>query len=225
MEPIVSKPLDELVAKRLREMIHAGDLPAGSRLSETELCRKLGVSRTPVREALRVLHTEGLVEIVPRRGAFVMQPNPEQIHQVFELMAVLEAMCARQAAERMTDEGYRELERLHAELEQAYSRRDHDGYLEANHRFHVRVQELTGNQILNEAASGLRGKALLYRSQQLYQPERFDRSIREHRELLDAFRAKDPEAAEAAMKEHLLEQCRSLLERHGRGSVERADGQ
>ncbi|OQX66125.1 MAG: hypothetical protein B5M55_01060, partial [Desulfococcus sp. 4484_242] len=89
--------------------------------------------------------------------------------------------------------------------------RNHEAYLKTNHTFHVFIQELTGNRVLNDVINGLRQKILLYRQRQLYQPERFDQSIQEHRNLLGAFRTRDPESAESLMKHHLLMQRKALV--------------
>lgn len=200
---------------RIRELIRTGRLEKGQKIVEKELCETLGISRTPLREALRVLSAEGLIDLVPHKGAYVSQPSMEEIRDMFEVMGVLEGTCARIAAEKMTEEEFRRLEALHAELERHYESRDPEGYIRANNAYHVRVQELTGNRVLNEIVNGLREKVLLYRYRQLYRPDRFDQSIREHRELLEAFRRRDPARAEAVMQHHLRKQCEALVSVYG----------
>jgi DNA-binding GntR family transcriptional regulator len=111
----------------------------------------------------------------------------------------------------MEEKDFRKIEALHKKLEKHYSRQDHEAYLENNHAYHVFIQELPGNQVLNDVINGLRQKILLYRHRQLYQPERFKHSIQEHRNLLEAFRKRDAALAERRMKKHLLKQCEALV--------------
>lgn len=211
MDPISVRALHEEVARRIREMIRKGELQVGQRLVETELCGRLGVSRTPLREALRVLSTEGLVRLVPNRGAYVSQPTMAEVRDMFEAMAVLEGTCARWACERASDADLRRLRKLHDGLERHFARRDHEGYIQTNHAFHTLLQELSGNRTLDTVLRGLRHKLFLYRYRQLYQPSRFRESIEEHRRLMEALEARDGPAAEAAMREHLLNQCEALV--------------
>ncbi len=205
------RALHEAVANRIREMIRKGDLTTGQRIVEKRLCEELGVSRTPLREALRTLSSEGLVELVPNRGAFVSKPTMAEVRDMFEAMSVLEGTCARLAAERMSDADLDRLERLHQRLEQAYAKRDPEAYIQANHAYHTLVQKAAGNRTLDGILSGLRHKVFLHRYRQLYQPDRFRASMEEHRRLLQAFRRRDPEAAERLMREHLINQCEALV--------------
>ena len=205
------RALHETVANRIREMIRKGDLTTGQRIVEKRLCQELGVSRTPLREALRTLSSEGLVELVPHRGAFVSKPTMAEVRDMFEAMSVLEGTCARLAAERMTGADLERLERLHRRLEHAYADRDPESYIQANHAYHTLVQKAAGNRTLDGILSGLRHKAFLHRYRQLYQPDRFRASMEEHRRLMEAFRRRDPGAAERVMREHLINQCEALV--------------
>jgi len=211
MNKIRATTLHQEIVSRIRKMIQKGILVRGQKVNEKDLCESLGVSRTPVREALRQLTSEGLIQLIPHKGAFVSQPCIEEISDLFEVMSVLEGTCARLAATRMKEKDLHRIEALQEELETHYQNRDHEAYLKTNHVFHVFIQELTGNRVLNDVINGLRQKILLYRQRQLYQPERFDQSIQEHRNLLGAFRTRDPESAESLMKHHLLMQCKALV--------------
>ncbi len=211
MATIERKLLNIEVANEIREMIRVGTLEKGDKINEKELSLALGVSRTPIREALQRLSIEGLIKIVPHKGAYVSSPRLRDIREMFEVMSVLEGACARMATEKMTDDQLERLEALHEELERHYKKRDHENYLQVNHQYHTYIQELTGNKILNDIINGIRLKILLYRSQQLYRPRRFDESIKEHRELLKAFKKKDPVEAETLMKSHLMNQCEALV--------------
>ena len=171
----------------------------------------MGVSRTPVREALRLLKSDGLIDLIPHKGAYVSKPCIEEINDMFEVMSVLEGTCARLAATNMKGKDLTRIESLHAELDKHYRNRDYEAYLKKNHVFHIFIQELAGNKVLNDVINGLRQKILLYRQKQLYQPERFEQSTQEHRDLVEAFRKNDPSSAESLMKHHLLMQCKALV--------------
>jgi len=205
------RALHREVAAKIREMIRKGVLVRGQRIVEADVCEQIGVSRTPLREALRMLESEGLVELFPHKGVFIRQPSMDEIQEMFEVMGVLEGTCARLTAEKMTTAGWQKIERLHRKLETHYAEGDREKYISANNVFHALVQELAGNRVLDEAVAKLREKVALYRHQQIYEDRRFDESIREHREILEAFRRRDPDAAEKRMKRHLDRQCRALI--------------
>jgi DNA-binding GntR family transcriptional regulator len=211
MHKIRAKTLHQEVALRIQKMINKGILVKGQKIDEKVLCESMGVSRTPVREALRLLKSDGLIDLIPHKGAYVSQPCIEEINDMFEVMSVLEGTCARLATTKMKERDLTRIESLHKDLEEQYRKRDHEGYLKKNNVFHLFIQELAGNRVLNDVINGLRQKILLYRQRQLYQPERFDQSIQEHRDLLDAIRKKDPASAESLMKRHLLMQCKALV--------------
>jgi DNA-binding GntR family transcriptional regulator len=191
-------------------MIRTGRLKKGDRIIEKELCQEMGISRTPLREALRMLGSEGLIDLVPHKGAYVAQPSMEDVREMFDVMAILEGACARIVAEKITLADFKKLERLHGKLEKHWEEKDPEKYMDVNQKYHSLVQELTGNSVLNDVINSLRQKILLYRYRQIYLPDRFQASINEHRELLEAFRSKDPAAAESVMKQHLVNQCEAL---------------
>jgi DNA-binding GntR family transcriptional regulator len=211
MHKIQAKILHQEVANQIREMIRNGTLVKGQKVNEKQLCESMGVSRTPVRESLRMLSSEGLIDLIPHKGAYVSQPPIKEISDMFEVMSVLEGTCARLATKKMTEKNLAKIEALHQKLEKHYRKRDHEGYLDNNKTYHVFIQELSGNKVVNDVINGLRQKILLYRHRQLYQPERFDQSIQEHRDLLEAFRKRDAALAEKLMKRHLIKQCEALV--------------
>jgi len=211
LQKIRSAPLHEQVADQIREMIRKGYLRQGQKIAEAEFCRELGISRTPLREALRVLASEGLVQLTPNKGARISRPTLEEIRDMFQVMAVLEGLCAQTAATRRTEGDMARLDALHRALEEAYGERDEERYIQANHEYHKFVQSLAANSALSDIVNGLRQKIFLYRYRQLYQPGRMDDSIQEHRGLLEAFRRRDGASAEALMRHHLHRQCEALL--------------
>jgi len=220
MHKIETRTLHQEVVDQVREMIRRGQLVKGQKVDERFLCESMGVSRTPVRESLRILHSEGLIDLVPHRGAFVREPPIEEIKDMFEVMSLLEGMCARVATQKMTEKDLKKIEALHQKLEGHYGKRDHESYLDTNNVLHTFIQELSGNKTLNEVITGLRQKILLYRHRQLYHQNRFEESIQEHRDILEAFRMKDAARAEASMKRHLMKQCEALIELYAHGPAE-----
>ena len=210
MVKIKKATLHMQIADSLREMIMTGQLKEGDKVNENRLCAVMEISKTPLREALRVLSSEGLIRLVPNRGSFVTKPSMDEIREMFDVMSLLEGFCARVATEKMNARSFARLEKLHAGLEEKYRRRDQEGYIRINNQYHAFLQELAGNRTMNGIVNGLRKKILLYRFQSLNLPERFDASIHEHRCLLEAFRNKDPMQAEALMKTHLLNQAEAM---------------
>lgn len=198
------------IADMLRDMIMTGALKEGDKINENRLCLDIGVSKTPLREALRVLSVEGLIELVPNRGAFVTQPEFSEIREMFDIMIILEGFCARTACEKMTRNDFSELEKIHVHLEQMYAKEDQEGYIRINNQYHSFVQELAGNKSLNQIIDGLRKKILLYRFQSLNAPGRMAESIQEHRLLLVVFRKRDSLKAETLMQKHLKKQLLAL---------------
>jgi DNA-binding GntR family transcriptional regulator len=211
MHKIRPRTLHQEVALQIQKMINKGLLVRGQKINEKALCESMGVSRTPVREALRLLKSEGLIDLIPHKGAYISQPCIEEINDMFEVMSVLEGTCARLAVTKMKEKDLQRIESLHEDLEEQYRNRNHEAYLKRNNVFHSFIQELAGNKVLNGVINGLRQKILLHRQRQLYQPERFDQSIKEHRDLLNAFRKKNPASAESLMQKHLLMQCKALV--------------
>ncbi|MCG6968054.1 MAG: GntR family transcriptional regulator [Chromatiaceae bacterium] len=208
--PIEQKPLYLEVADRLRERIYSQALRPGDWIDEKVVCEELGISRTPLREALKVLHSESLVELVPRRGCYVKTLDGDGLQELFPVMASLEGLCARLAVQHCTPQQLRELERMHAQLEKAAASGNVNSYFDENHVFHRAVQELSGNRWLQRITSDLRGVLQLARHRQLTLPGRLQQSLAEHREIMEAFRRQDPIAAQQAMERHLCQQQEAL---------------
>lgn len=207
---INQKPLYLEVADRLRERIYTQAMKPGEWIDEKALCDELGISRTPLREALKVLSAESLVELVPRRGCCVRTLDGDGLNELFPVMASLEGLCARLAVEHCTAAQLRELERVHAQLEKAAAAGDVDRYFDHNHVFHRAVQELSHNRWLQRITGELRGVLRLARHKQLTVPGRLDESLAEHRAIMEAFRAGDAKSAQQAMEQHLCRQQQVL---------------
>jgi len=214
-QAISRSSLSQQVADHLRQQIYDRRLLPGRRLDESALASALGVSRTPVREALRQLAAQGLVEIRSRRGCFVAELTLEDQREIFPIMARLEGWVAHEVAKKATAADLERLRELHARLEKLAAAEDVDRYWEANYVFHVALQELAGNRWLQNILGELRRKLNLARHRSLKLPGRIHRSLAEHRSLMKALAARRPAEAEAAMRDHLLSQLDALLELEG----------
>jgi DNA-binding GntR family transcriptional regulator len=201
---IIPLALYQEVAERLRQRIYSQDLKSGEWIDELAQCQHYGISRTPLREALKVLHAEGLVVLVPRRGCRVNTLTAAELDQVFPVMALLEGRCAYEAYTKLTPESLARLQELHAELEHHAATGDIDHYYERNSAFHEEVERLADNQWLQRAVADLRKVLKLARHRQLLLPGRLQASLNEHRRIIEAFRGNDPAVAEAVMKDHVL---------------------
>jgi DNA-binding GntR family transcriptional regulator len=208
--PLRGSSLHDGVAARLRHMIFERQIAPGEFVDEKRLAADWNISRTPLREALKVLAAEGLVALVPQRGSQVVELTDADADQLFPVMAVLEGRCAYEAALKATDEQLAALRRVHDELERHADARDLDGYYRANHIFHSQVQALADNRWLDRATNDLRRFMRLLRGRQLNLPGRIERSINEHRVLMDALSLRDAAHAERAMHDHLMAQLKAL---------------
>jgi len=201
---LAAPALYEQVAERLRNRIFAHELPQGGWIDEQALTLEYGISRTPLREALKVLAAEGLVELKPRRGCYVTQLSERDIDEVFPVMAMLEGRVAELAARRATSADFSRLAAIHAELEDHAATHNADRFFEANQRFHAALQEIAGNRYLAQLIDDARKLIKLTRRDSLRLEGRLKQSLQEHREILEALRAKDATGARQAMHDHLL---------------------
>jgi len=208
--PIVQQALYQEVADRLRAMIRAQVLPAGTWIDEIRLTGELGISRTPLREALKVLVTEGLVRLEPRRGCFVNEVSARDLDDIFPLMAMLEGRCAYEAARKATPADLQRLEPLHRELQRHARAGRIDAYYETNYRIHEAIQAMADNRWLSDMVDGLRKVLSLSRHKSLALPGRIEESCAEHLAIFAALKARDPEGAEALARKHLLRQLDAL---------------
>lgn len=189
------------VREELENAIAWGEFAPGMRLDETALAARFGVSRTPIREALQQLAAAGLIEIRPRRGATVAVASPERLYEMFEVMAELEAMCARLAARRLTAEGLATLKSAQALCGE--NRDDPDAYYAANEAFHQAIYQLSGNGFLASEALSLQKRLRPYRRLQLRVRNRLPTSFSEHEAIIGHLEAADGEAAAIALRDHV----------------------
>lgn len=191
------------VAERIRELVLSGTLAPGAKLEEEALAERFEVSRTPVREALRQLASTGLIELRPRRGAFVAALTPPQIDELFAAMSELEATCARLAAMSMAPLERRNLQRLHETMGEMAARELVDDFYQANERLHTLIYEGAHNSVLAEMTASLRDRRRAHRTTQFHSPGRLSRAHAEHEVIVRAIISGDPARAHAAMLHHL----------------------
>ena len=184
-------------------MILDGTFVDGDRLDETQLAQRFNVSRTPLREAFQRLHLSGLVEQIPRRGVFVRQPGPVELLEMFEVMAELEASCARLAAKRISDEALADMRAANALCQKAVEARDADGYYHENERFHAILYRQSGNSFLEQECLRLQRRLTPFRRLQLRLRGRLRQSMSEHEAVVEALEADDAERAANAIREHV----------------------
>ena len=180
---------DEVLA-RLRDYIVEGNLSDGARIPERELCTQFGVSRTPLREALKVLASEGLVDLLPNRGARVRALKAEDYKELFDLMGGLEALAGRLACELISPEQYAEIEALHHEMYGFYLRRDLHEYFRCNQLIHQKIVDAAGNRALAAMYATVAGqiRRLRYAANLDAKRDRWAEAVREHEAILDALR-------------------------------------
>src|SRR6478609_4079185 len=203
---IVANSLHDEVAAQLRERIFAGEWPPGTFLDEVRLAEEMRISRTPLREALKVLTVEGLVRHEPRRGCFVNEVTEQDLDEIFPVIALLEGRCAYEAAQNATDADLATLEAMHDKLSRHAKAKRINEYYEANFAIHEAIIALAGNRWLAMVIGDLRKIVKLARLQQLHAPGRLEQSLSEHLAVFAALKARDAEGADAAMRTHLTRQ-------------------
>lgn len=198
------------VAERLRERIYSGELAPGQWVDEQALAERYGISRTPLREALKVLSAEGLVALKPRYGCYVTELSQQDLDEIFPVMALLEGRCAYEAVRKAKSSDVKRLDQIHARLEKYAAAGDIERYYEHNYQFHEAVQALAGNPWLTRVTNEMRRFLKLMRGRQLRVPGRLQQSLEEHRMIMAAFHNHNPGAAEKVMQDHLLRQRAAL---------------
>jgi DNA-binding GntR family transcriptional regulator len=198
--PLARRALYEDVAEQLRQRIFARELEPGAWIDELKIAAELGISRTPLREALKVLAAEGLVEMKPRRGAYVAETSREDVAQVYHLLALLESDGAAEVARNATDDQLAELQALHDRLERHVRQRD--VFFATNEAFHFKLLDIAGNRWRRQIVTDLRKIMKINRHHSLFRQGRLEDSLREHRELMAALLARDARRVARLMKEH-----------------------
>jgi DNA-binding GntR family transcriptional regulator len=197
---LAPRALYEEVAELLRQRIFSRELEPGSWIDELKLAEEYGISRTPLREALKVLAAEGLVTMKVRRGAYVTEVSDKDLADVYHLLALLESDAAGVVAQRASDAELAELQSLHSELEAAAH--DRDRFFALNERFHMRLLEIASNRWREQMVADLRKVMKLNRHNSLFKTGRIDDSLAEHRAIMTALLARNAALTQQRMHEH-----------------------
>lgn len=213
---IARTALFEEVAERLRTRIFSHDLPPGSWIDEQAITAEYGISRTPLREALKVLASEGLVTLTPGRGCTVTALTEQDLDEIFPILALLEGRCAYEAAGRMDAAAQARIHALHEALEAHFIADDIESFFDTNQQFHLAVQQIAGNRWLTQLIQDVRQKLKLTRFHSLFKEGRLQESLEEHRAIVAALMLADALAAQTAMETHLLQGRRAMGRLAGR---------
>jgi DNA-binding GntR family transcriptional regulator len=211
---------DETVS-RLRALITEGELVPGSRIQERELCERFGVSRTPLREALKVLASEGLIDLLPHRGARVTRLSGTELRDAFEIVASLEALAGELACARIDDAGIARIATLQDEMSEHYRRGDLAAYFGCNQAIHEAINRAAGNAQLTEIYELLSRRVRRARYLANHSPERWAAAMREHEQILDALQRRDGPACGALLRAHLEHKLYTVAEEFGEAAAEK----
>lgn len=215
MSNIISIPrqaLHQEVATRLRQRIIEGELAPGVKLNERELSERLTVSRTPLREAIKMLAAEGLVELLPNRGAVVAQMSEQDVIDTFEVIAGLEGLSGELAAQRISDAELAEIRALHFEMRAAHARRDLSTYYALNARIHGRINAAARNAVLTQTWQTVNARLQSLRFRSNLDESKWQQAVREHERMVELLATHDAPALRALMSSHLLVKRDAVLE-------------
>lgn len=211
-EPIARRTLHDEVAGRLRTMIVEGELPAGGRIPERSLCERFGISRTPLREALKVLATEGLIELLPNRGAVVSRLSAEGLREAFEVMGALEALGGELACSKISEADLKAIRRRHERMLEHYRKGRLNEYFTENQAIHEALLTAADNRVLAALSERLRGQIARARFAANLSPTRWRQAVEEHEEMMQALDTRDGEELGRILKRHLHNKCETVLE-------------
>lgn len=204
-------PLRDVVFNTLRQAILTGELKPGERLMELHLADRLGVSRTPVREAIRRLELEGLVTMFPRRGAEVAQITEKSMNDVLEVRRTLDALCAELACDRITEDGLASLKQACDNFEQCVATKDAKKIAQADVALHDIIVEATGNQRLIQLVNNLSEQMYRYRFEYIKDSSQHETLVKEHRIIYQSIVDKDKDTAASAAKTHIDNQKKAII--------------
>jgi DNA-binding GntR family transcriptional regulator len=202
------------VVSRLRDYLVEGNLTAGARIPERQLCEKFGISRTPLREALKVLASEGLLDLLPNRGARVREIGPHELAELFDLMGGLESLAGRLACERITAAEFSEIEQLHHQMYKFYLNRELPEYFRCNQLIHDNIVASGRNSALSLAYASLAGRMrrVRYAANLAHKRDRWGEAMREHEAILDCLRRRDGQELSDTLFRHLRNKQTAALD-------------
>jgi len=199
----------DLVAN-IRELIIEGDLEPGAKVPERVLCERYSVSRTPLREALKTLASEGLLELLPHRGAWVAQLTANDVDQMFPIMGALEALSGELACQNLTEVQFAEIQALHFQMVLHYTRRQLKPYFQVNQEIHEKILSASANPLLLQMYQTLAGRIRRARYVANMSDERWTQAVKEHEEILNALSKRDGTALSDVLKRHLKNKCETV---------------
>jgi len=215
-DPAIDHPtLPAALARRLRDLITEGDLAPGARLNERALCERLGVSRTPLREAFRLLAADGLVTLAPNRGAIVTELSLRDVRESFDVMSGLEALSGELACRHVTDAEIAEIKALTFEMLACHARGDLPGYYRRNREIHDRINRAARNGVLTQVYTTLNLRIQNLRFRSNFDRDKWDAAAHEHAEMVDALEARDGPRLAALLRDHLTRKGDAVLEALG----------
>ena len=223
MAEIISIPrqvLHQEVAVRLRQRIVEGQLAPGAKLNERELSELLNVSRTPLREAIKMLAAEGLVELLPNRGAVVAQMSAQDVADTFEVIAGLEGQSGELAAQRITEAELAEIRALHYEMMAAWTRRDLPTYYRLNAQIHSQINAAARNPVLAQTWRTVNARLQALRFRSNFDEAKWKRAVREHELMVELLAARDAAGLRALLVEHLMHKRDAVLELMKNGTLQ-----
>ncbi len=210
--PIARASLHDQLVARLRDLIVEGELDPGARVPERALCERFGVSRTPLREALKVLASEGLLELLPNRGATVARLTARDLDEMFPVMGALEALAGALACARITDREMAELRALHYQMVLHHTRGERAEYFAVNQDIHEKILDAAHNPTLGSAYRNLSGRIRRARYAANMESARWAQAVAEHEEMLAALDARDGGRLAEILKRHLRNKCETVKE-------------
>ena len=205
------KPLREVIFNTIREAIIVGELKPGERLMEVQLAEKMGVSRTPVREAIRKLELEGLVDMLPRKGAHVADLSVKDIMDVLEVRSTLDGLASSLSASRITDEEIKELKHLHTQFENYIEKGNTQGIIRKDAEFHDIIYRSSRNDKLIQISSNLREQIQRFRVIYIKDYSSSKELVKEHAEIIDSIIRKDSTAAMKCAQQHIKNQEETII--------------
>lgn len=212
VKTIQTQSLSSVICSQLEEMILSGDILPGERINESQLSSTLGVSRAPIREACRQLERSGMVEVRINKGTFVKEIDLQEVEELYEIRATLDALAADKAAQIITEDQKTALHIHLEEMQQAAQQDDHQHYFKANIGFHMCIMHIAGNKNLLEIYEGVSKKASLFRKTSLSAPGRLPVSLKQHEAIYDAIASGDADKAADLMKHHIHDAKTIILE-------------
>jgi DNA-binding GntR family transcriptional regulator len=211
--------LHDQVVARLRTMLVEGHVPPGAKLNERTLCEQLHISRTPLREAIKLLAAEGLVDLLPNRGAIAVKLTVADVLNTFEVLAELEGMSGELAAKRIEDAQLSELRALHYEMLASFERQDLSGYYRLNARIHTLINDAAANPVLSSTYRSINARVQSLRFRTNQNAAKWKRAIKEHEVMLEALTARDAPAMRAVLVQHLHNKRDTVLDLMRAGEI------